>query len=356
MNHAHKIKNNASRTGSIKANSRYTKYYGKTFFLDTNALVQLDLKTNLPRLLQACNEGKIRIVISDLSICERARQLHQNETQDRPISITMGMDSEEIMGAFETLQAILWRMFKENKAEIITCTKSHINKAQDLMQSAEFYFSAENHNDVMDAHIFAGAIEILSPEQTLILCDDRNLGDAFSKLKYTVERNAKEAVEEMFDVAYATRFQRLTPQINIVGDLSLSKRLATYEILNLNPKFKPLLPDKTQQPTDVLHRQLMLKLNEIGEVDKNIRIHAMAFAQAFAPFSKENMKKYMARKYPENLVKINLEQLCNLNILIDEPGYWLPNKKDKKTRELCHAAVLEKMDELITISNEANNE
>ena len=142
----------------------------KVIFFDTNALRSLKFETYIASLLNACKDQKISLCICDCVIYERARQYYR-DCKEKSI----------IPPDRKLIETYAWfkKLFEAYQVTVIESNNLHIKMASEFLKDDETYFKNDNPNDHRDALIFSIANSELKVDQSIILCEEKNLRTLF---------------------------------------------------------------------------------------------------------------------------------------------------------------------------------
>jgi predicted nucleic acid-binding protein len=308
----------------------------QNIYIDTNALRALNFQTHITPLLHASKQGVIKLYLCEAVLWERARQYYENE-KDRLITVSSTLP--KIVAWFKTV-------FEEHGVKIIDTPSSDIENIKNLLEDKNRYFKAENVNDQRDALIFSVALSTLAKHDTLILCEEHNLSNAFEQEGYIVRKDTKRCIEEI--TANITAPRIITPDIQRLDDKQVS--------LALSPNFKNFIEAADHQyliykrELPVLTEDLSTKLHNMQTLDIEVRKKVLGYAQWFSPVSKEELKRLLETGlYKDGLIENSAQRLLLEELLVDTGNHWLPNTNNQVTKHIFEQAMSAVMPEILEI-------
>lgn len=298
-------------------------------FLDTNALRSLNFQ-EIKLLLGACRIGLVSVSICEPVILERAAQYREQTLKKMMMPIKLG----SVLTWFHS-------MFESNNVNIIQVSEKYSAKAEELVNDENTYFSDAIENDVMDALIFAIAMDTIPVEGTVVLCEEKKLGKELTGAGYTVRKDTKKFIEELLsghDIEMC-----LVPEMSGINEIN-------PDLLEYLKKADKKTLSKLEEELHVLPTNevnLSEKLEELNDVDNSIVKRILGYSKWFEPLSKKDLSEMMDGLYNEELLVNISERLCIEGLIIDTGSHLLPNNENDEYREICEQAMLSVADEIL---------
>lgn len=297
----------ASADEVIVTNSDVPLYY-----LDTNALRSLHLATELPILVGACKDGKIRLCISNVVLMELARQRYGQYAQDSQHpneSILAERKSEYFDQIYRQ-----WRSyFLSNLIQIIDELPGD-EGVRKLFEEFKFDLKTDNSSDQRDALIITALMDAFSPDQAILVCHEAKL-IKIAKAKGFQVANAKDLAARFKEAGRTYTLELPSPKDAVEKTKDYDHGDNLMRLRSIYPALNSIFEVGS---TPVGEALLANTLENMGASDKEIRVDILARVQALAPLKKDDLFDLMAKKASKQAVQSNAERLSQERILQDK--------------------------------------
>jgi len=312
----------------------------KHIYIDTSALRGMKFNVDVAKLLALSDAGVIRIHISETTLWERGRQQYERDyVSDRVVPYPDGIN-----------RYLAWLKvhFEKHGVIVIPSDDIVIEKAKEHIQDDNTYFSQDNENDQRDAHVLATA-EVKLEKNTLILCSDNNLAQAFEKIAgfTNIRRDFKnyllELAGEEFKIPALEK-----PSLDALDEYQIattfSKSFHGF-IDSADSRFHEYL---VSLPS--ISDKLNAKLENMKVLDAEIRKRILGYTQWFSPIGKDQLVQFLgARHYEKEQVENNAQRLKQENLLLETENHWFTNTQDDEAKEICEQAMSVVMPEILEL-------
>lgn len=307
-------------------------------YFDTNAIRSLDSRKEIPSLLSASKDGKFPMVISEPVIWEWSRQWYEALRGSlTPSNVRVSM----VFAHFK-------KLFIDHNVRILPITDESKVMAEQYISDERTYFKEDNSNDVRDASVLSIAIEHLEQNSTIILCGDKDLKNEFEAQGYEVNDDTKNYVKELLNRIEITKIQ-----IPLLSTVSVEEQRDA-----LHQHLRDFIEQTDPEYYTDINTELMVlpassdklasKLEEMNNIDDEVKIRVLGYSQWFSPLDKERLYALLSQfSYEPELIDNNSERLCQEELLEETEHYLLPNTKNDDAREICEQAMALVMNEII---------
>lgn len=315
---------------------------GEILYIDTNAIRSLK-RHQQHYLWQLCEQGKIRICLSNYVVWEVARQRYHSHYEQSEAGAGLFADEEGVQGK------ILEKMvrghiigLKKQGVQIID-NITWLRAASFMAEHDESYFTGVPTNDGRDALITCGVIDNFKPEDVIVVCQEQGKGklDRLFQLNgFNVSNSLIDLVPELKDAPEKNDFQLLSftdPDLN-----TYQFPEDFYTTLNVvDPDYHKLLDEYTKTKLiPVGRKELDGKLEQLGEKDNDIRIRLLGYAYAFSPALSKFVVDNAIKDESQMQLDASLERLLSDGLLIKKGDYLLPNSENEDS-EIIGAQSME---------------
>lgn len=320
----------------------------KILYFDTNALRSLGLKTELLILATACKEGKVHLSISDITLIEIARQRYTANAQESL------HPTEEFLTDRTKYLDLIYRQYRSwllsHSVQIIDWQQAHFAEATALIDEYKIHFKEDDGSDQRDALILAAFLGTFSPAQAIMVCLE-------TKLNKIAKAKGFEVIDAVDDVkALAQSFQekgRKYPLDWPSPEHALETTRDHKHPADLMERMRSIYPALNNiyvaGPSEEGEALLTSALQDMARADKETRIDVLAYVQALAPVSKNDLIDLLSKKAGKEAVQNSAERLHQENILQDTGNHWLPNQNSQNARQICEQAMAHRLEEIIEL-------
>jgi hypothetical protein len=310
----------------------------QNIYIDTSSLRSMSFNKDVASLLALSKAGKIRLYISETTLWERGRQQYEKDyAGDRVVPYPDGINR------YLTWFKIL---FEKHGVLVIPSDNDITDRAVLHMQNANLYFKQDNENDQRDAHVLATA-ELKLEKNALILCSDNALVQTFEKIGFTVRRNFKNfLLEIMGEEADIPTLEK--PSLDTLDEYQISTTFSESFRRFINKADHRSNEYLTKLP--IITDKLRAKLANMNILDAEIRKRILGYIQWFSPVGKKDLYLLLERRhYNTEQIESNAQRLKQENLLIETENFWLTNRQNAESREICDQAMAIVMQEILEI-------
>lgn len=313
---------------------------GKIFFFDTNSLNALKLRTERANLFKACKDGQIQGCISETVIREQSNQKFLFYIHDDPTFPTLEPSEEERL--FPALIIFHKELYTSHCIKIIYLSKLEKVQVQKLVEDPSSSFDPNDDNDIRDAEIYLSAINNFKPDEIICVCEDINLGQEFLNKGFTVRDNAKLLVKELFGDCKKVEIEWPKVSLKLIDQ-------------NKNEFIKDFTKDIERETLDQEIKtdggQDTSALDQfqenLGSTDAALRLKLLGYVAWHDPITKKYLEDLLGHQhFPLELIQNNADRLCIEKVIKKTDNYYMVNKKNQSSINICEQAKLLMLDEI----------
>jgi hypothetical protein len=303
-------------------------------YIDTTIIRSLNFGKYISPLLYASKLSVITLYIHETVLWERARQYYEAE---KGRLMVVGAPLSHSVAWFR-------QVFSEHGAIIVEPSDSCKDDIAKLFEDKNAYFKADNPNDIRDATIYVGALEVLDCEGTLVLCGDDNLAQSFRAAGYTVRKDADKFIDEI-TVNLAVP-QMVLPSIQDLEYEQVTNALSKNTRVLLRTADSKFLEYERELP--VLTDKLKAKLESMHLLDDALRKRVLGYIHWFAPVAKTELHELLkSHGYADDIIENTAKRLELEGLVTDTGAHWISNTKKQEINEICEQALAAVMPEIL---------
>jgi len=274
----------------------------------------------LPILATACKEGRARLCISNIALIEMARQRYASYAQDS-LHPTEGLlrDPKEY---FDAIYRQYRSWFLSHSVQIIDWHSTHPDAAAALIDEYNIDFRKEDGSDQRDALILAAFLATFTPTQAILVCRETKLLKIAKAKGFEVVDDVK-ALAQNFQEA-GRKYELILPSLKDALDATQDYNHPVDLMQRIRSIYPALDNIYAVGPSEEGEALLTSALENMAGADREIRIDVLAYVQALAPLSKNELADLLSKKASREAVQNNVQRLHQENILRDTGNHWLP--------------------------------